>query len=59
MLGQQMLLNGMTEMEMAEETILEEPLQMFVQMFLELHLDQPQAETVGVAMTPMETVGQT
>tara|TARA_X000000368_G_C22841424_1_gene627839 strand:+ start:316 stop:495 length:180 start_codon:yes stop_codon:yes gene_type:complete len=59
MLGQQMLLNGMTEMEMAEETILEEPLQMFAQMFQELHLDQPLAETVGVVMTPMETVGRT
>ena len=36
MLGQMMLLNGMTEMAMVEEIIHVEPLPMFAQMYREL-----------------------
>jgi len=49
----------MTEMAMVEEIIHVEPLPMFAQMYRELRKDQPQVETVGVAMIPMVTVGQT
>tara|TARA_B000000441_G_C21383714_1_gene145427 strand:- start:249 stop:431 length:183 start_codon:yes stop_codon:yes gene_type:complete len=45
-------------MAMVEATIHEEPLQMFAQMFLELHRAQPQEGTVGVAMIPMVMAGQ-
>jgi hypothetical protein len=56
--GQQILLNGMTETVMAEETILEVQRQTFVLTYRELPLVLLLVETAGVAMTQMAMVGQ-
>jgi hypothetical protein len=53
MLGQKILLNGMTEMAMAEEIILKVQQQMFVQMMQELQLGLLKGEIDGAVSIPM------